>query len=375
MSSDDGEGGHPAGGGRRTPEQERRAAERARRIRERRAAERARGGAAERARGGTAERAGGDAAERASGGAAERTGGGTAERAGGEAAERTRGGAAERVGGGGVERSGSGAAARSGGGAAERSGGGAAAVRERTAARSAQRARSRDPRYRRRRAVALLATVVVVLLGVSAAGWWALGRFGPGVASVEVTGARQIPVSDVEDAAAVEPGTPLAAVDTDGVTARVAAIPGVAAVEVGRSWPDTLTVAVTERTPVALADTPTGPQLVDPAGVAYRAAPPDARVPRLQLPRVAPDDPATLAAVAVLQALPPGVRDQVQTLSLGAGGTTFELGLTDDRRVLWGPWADTAATPQRAAVLGPLLSREGAVYDVSSPALVTVRPR
>lgn len=262
--------------------------------------------------------------------------------------------------------------------AAERSGrtgGRGTAVRERTAARATEQQRTRDPRYRRRRASAVLATVLVVLLGLSAAGWWALARYGPAVASVEVTGARQIPVQDVEDAAAVDPGTPLAAVDTDAVTARVTAIPGVVTVDVGRSWPDTLAVTVTERTPAALAETPEGLQVVDVSGFAYRVAPPGVRLPRLQLPNVAPDDPATLAAVAVLQALPQPVRDQVQTLSLGPGGTTFELGLTDDRRVLWGPWADADATAQRAAVLEPLLSREGAVYDVSSPALVTVRPR
>ncbi|WP_226356229.1 cell division protein FtsQ/DivIB [Pseudonocardia sp. ICBG601] len=320
--------------GRRDPEQERRAAERARRIRERRAAER-------RAAAGTPAADGHDEPD-------------DPEDADDRAADT--GEAAEPAGRG----SGRGAAA---------------AVRERTAARAAERSRSRDPRYRRRRLVALLATAAVVLLGVSAAGWWALGRYGPPVATVRVDGTRQIPVRDVEDAAGDQTGVPLAAVDTDGVAARVSAIPGVAAVEVDRSWPDTLVVAVTERTPAALLDTPDGPKLVDVTGFVYRDAPPDVQLPRLQLPRVAPDDPATLAAVGVLQALPVPVRDQVQTLSLGGGGSTFELGLTEDRRVLWGPWSDTDQAAARARVLGPVLQREGAVYDVSSPSLVTVRQR
>ncbi|NIB32716.1 hypothetical protein HBB16_14815, partial [Pseudonocardia sp. MCCB 268] len=98
-----------------------------------------------------------------------------------------------------------------------------------------------------------------------------------------------------------------------------------------RSWPDTLTVAVTERTPVTLADTPTGPQLVDPSG---RLPGPRRRLPGAPPPvRGRPDDPATLAAIAVLRALPP-VSVTRCGLSLGAGSTTFELGLTDDRRVL-----------------------------------------
>lgn len=320
--------------GRRGPEQERRAAERARRIRERRAA-----------------------ARRAAAATPAPDGDGEPE---------DHPGADDRA----ADTGGSAGPAGRGSGR-----GAAAAVRERTAARAADRSRSRDPRYRRRRLVALLATAAVALLGMSAAGWWALGRYGPPVATVRVDGTRQIPVRDVEDAAGDQTGVPLAAVDTDGVAARVSAIPGVAAVEVDRSWPDTLVVAVTERTPVALLDTPDGTKLVDVTGFAYRDAPPDVRLPRLQLPRVAPDDTATLAAVGVLQALPVPVRDQVQTLSLGGGGSTFELGLTEDRRVLWGPWSDTDQTAARARVLGPVLQREGAVYDVSSPSLVTVRQR
>ncbi|MFP5020546.1 cell division protein FtsQ/DivIB [Pseudonocardia phyllosphaerae] len=231
-------------------------------------------------------------------------------------------------------------------------------------------------RHAMRRAIALVATAVVVVLGVSAGGWWALSRFGPGVDQVEIAGTRQIPQRDVSDAAAVDPGTPLAAVDTDAVASRVSAIPGVATVDVGRSWPHTLTVTVTERTPAGVIDTPGGRKLVDVNGFAYRTAPPTAKLPVLALPRVAPDDPATHGAVAVLQALPPQIRGQVETVVLGAGGSTVELTLSGNRRVLFGPWADTAdpaATQRRAVALGPLLSREGSVYDVSSPDLVTVR--
>ncbi|MEJ8277768.1 cell division protein FtsQ/DivIB [Pseudonocardia spirodelae] len=357
MSSDEQDTGRARDGARSTTrrdaDQERRAAERARRIRERRAAQRAgRPAAGDTGDGGTGPAdpdrdpdrdPDGDPAGHTDGPA----GGDTGTADGGGAGERRTGERGSR-------------------------GGAAAAVRERTAA---QRSRTHDPRYRRRRAVALLATLAVVALGVSAAGWWALARYGPTVTAVQVEGTRQIPVRDVEDAAGDQSGLSLAAVDTDGVAARVSAIPGVAAVDVGRSWPSTLTVSVTERVPAALLDTPDGPQLVDVTGFAYRDAPPDLRLPRLQLPRVAPDDPATLAAVGVLSALPVPVRDQVQTLSLGDGGTTFELALTENRRVLWGPWSDTADTAARARVLGPLLQREGAVYDVSSPSLVTVRHR
>jgi cell division protein FtsQ len=176
--------------------------------------------------------------------------------------------------------------------------------------------------------------------------------------------------ADVLAAAAVPPGTALAAVDTAGIASRVAALPGVAVAEVGRAWPGTVTVAVTERAPVAVTDTAEGPLPVDAAGVVYRGAVPPG-VPRLLFP-AAPDDPATGAALAVLAALPDGLRGEVTTVDVTVGGGVpqVELGLTDDRRARFGT-AERAA--EKASVLVVLLTQEGRVYDVSSPELPTVR--
>ena len=231
-------------------------------------------------------------------------------------------------------------------------------------------------RYRRRRIAAGVAVAVLVVAALGWGAWWALGRFGPGVQEVRVTGVRAIAENDVRAAAGVDDGTSLAAVDTGAVAARVSGIPGVADVEVSRSWPHTLDVAVVERMPVALVDAPDGARLVDATGVAYRAVPSQPpRLPKLALPRVAPGDPATAAALAVVAALPPDVRDQVDAVQVGSGGNTLELALTNGRRVLWGRWADSdgPTTARRAAILGPLLTREGSVYDVSSAELPTVR--
>ncbi len=228
-----------------------------------------------------------------------------------------------------------------------------------------------SPVHRRRRRVALL-VVVVALLGLLAVGVrvavYDLGLLD--VEDVQVTGAVTVPVDAVLAAAAVVPGVPLAAVDTAGIASRVAQLPGVAAVEVGRGWPHTVVVTVTERMPVAVAGTPRGLAPVDPTGVVY-PGPAPAGLPRLTF-GAGPDDPATRGALDVLAALPEPLRAQVLTVDAATGGGTVQisLGLTEDRQVRWGT-AEQAT--EKATVLVALLTQPGRVYDVTSPELPTVR--
>ncbi|GAA5119487.1 cell division protein FtsQ/DivIB [Pseudonocardia adelaidensis] len=227
-------------------------------------------------------------------------------------------------------------------------------------------------RYRRRRLAALLiGTVLLVGLAFGARVLvYDAGLFD--VEAVQVTGTATVPEADVLAAAAVPTGVPLAAIDTDAVATRVAALPPVESVSVGRSWPHTVTVVVTERVPVATVSTAQGPALVDRSGVVYRGAPAEG-LPRLTTtPRSG--DPATLAAVAVLASLPDALRAQVETagasvVAPGAPGQVT-LSLADGKEVRWG-------TPDRdgekAAALGALLTQPGTVYDVTSPDLPTIR--
>jgi cell division protein FtsQ len=212
---------------------------------------------------------------------------------------------------------------------------------------------------------------VVLLVGVGLATRVLL--YDAGFADVQdltVTGLTTVPEQAVRDAAAVVPGGPLVAVDTAGVAQRVGALPGVASVEVRRAWPHTVEVQVTERVPVALWQTPQGVFEVDGTGLPYRPAPePPPALPRLTFAGVAPQDPATGAALAVLRDLPPPLRAQVSAVEVA--GTTVTLALADGRSVRWG---DPDRSPDKIAVLGPLLGQPGTVYDVSSPDLPTVRP-
>ncbi len=243
----------------------------------------------------------------------------------------------------------------------------------------AERAASRRPdarrpvpvRYRRRRRTAALLVAAVLLVGVG------LGTrvllYDAGLADVEelaVTGLLTVPEQAVRDAAAVTPGGPLVAVDTGGVARRVAAVEGVASVEVRRAWPHTVEVFVTERVPVALWAAPEGLVEVDGAGVPYRSAPqPPPPLPRLVFEGVGPRDPSTAAALAVLRDLTDPLRARVATVEVA--GVQVTLGLADGRSVRWG---DPERAAEKVAVVGPLLTRPGTVYDVSSPDLPTVRP-
>ncbi|TQM44633.1 cell division protein FtsQ/DivIB [Pseudonocardia cypriaca] len=227
-------------------------------------------------------------------------------------------------------------------------------------------------RYRRRRLAALVAGLLLLVtlgFGVRVLLYDA-GLFD--VELVEVTGAVTVSEADVLAAAAVQARTPLAAVDVEGVATRVAALPPVESVSVGRSWPHTVTVAVTERVPVATVTTSRGPALVDRSGVVYPGAPPPG-LPRLTTtPRSG--DPVTVAAVTVLTALPDALRAQVETagasvMAPGAPGQVT-LRMLDGKEVRWG-------TPERAeekaAALTALLTQPGTVYDVTSPDLPTIR--
>jgi cell division protein FtsQ len=75
----------------------------------------------------------------------------------------------------------------------------------------------------------------------------------------------------------------------------------------------------------------------------------------------------------VLVALPADLRGQVLTATssvASAGGPAqIVLGLTTSREVRWGSAERTA---DKAAVLVPLLSQPGHIYDVSSPDLPTI---
>jgi len=221
---------------------------------------------------------------------------------------------------------------------------------------------------RQRLAIAAGSVVIVVALLV-----WLLA-FSPvfGVHSVKITGLHALSKDEVSAAADVPHNRPLLRLDTNAVRTRVAALPQVESVSVSTSWPNSVTIAITEREPVGYVSSGAGFGLVDKTGKQYatvRARP--TTYPHLQL---APGDDAqaraTDAAVAaVATSLPSALRAKVASIS-ALDVNSVELALDDGRSVRWGS-ADR--TDDKARVLAALLNqkavRNAGTIDVTDPDL------
>jgi len=219
---------------------------------------------------------------------------------------------------------------------------------------------------------AFLAVAVVGLLGAVT---WAL--FGPRllvVRSIVVTGTHLVPRAEVLAAAGIRPGTPLIRVNTARVAAQVDTITQVRSVRVTRSWPDTLQIAVQERTPaLALAASGGRYALVDADGVVVRwAAHRPADLPLCVGVVPSPSrrgDPDLAAAAAVVGELPAWLRHSLVSVTAPTPDQVT-LRLAGRMTVLWG---GTDRAGAKAAELTALLPTHMHFYDVSAPGSVLAK--
>ena len=237
-----------------------------------------------------------------------------------------------------------------------------------------RRRRPVRPRSPRRRSLRLVGGLLVL-----AGALWFLWA-GPllAVGTVQVDGAGTLSAEEVRKAAGIDVGIPLLRVDVDNVEARVARLPQIASVEVTRGWPRSVVITVEERIPVAVVGEPGRRSLVDSDGVLFDTITGDAPpgVVPLEVADPGPGDPATMAALEALVALPGEVRDGID----GAGVTGPEnitLTLDDGTLVQWGGPAESA---KKASVLTALLDRvadgdlePADVIDLSTPDAVVLR--
>lgn len=237
----------------------------------------------------------------------------------------------------------------------------------RLAARAAEERRERRARLRRRAALVGLALAPLVVLA-----WVLVASPLLAVRQVRVEGVGRLTPQQVQLAAAVDAGTPLARVDAATVAERVGALSPVAGVDVDRDWPHVLRLRVTERVPLAVvAGADGGWRLVDRTGTTFGAvAQPPAELARVQVaPTARPADAALHAAVDVLGQLPPALRGAVQEVQ-AASPVSVTLQLRDGRTIAWGA---PDAPARKAAVVEALLRRPGRTVDVTAPDVAVVR--
>lgn len=195
------------------------------------------------------------------------------------------------------------------------------------------------------------------------------------VRSVDVQGLTSMSAQQVDAAAEIPRGGPLARIDVTGITARVKTMPRVQEVEVSRSWPHTVTIDITERTAVAWMSVDGEFRGVDRFGVDFRTY--DKQPEKLIEARVTADEPAqrlqTLKAVARvadrIRRDDPALDKQLSLITADSKDSV-QLALTEGRTVTWGSAAEPA---RKLEVLDTLLGIEASQYDVSAPDQPTTR--
>lgn len=233
--------------------------------------------------------------------------------------------------------------------------------------------RLRPPVRRPGRRGLIISLVLAVLLG--GFGAWALyGSNWLRVEHVKATGTRVLTPGEVVGAADVPMRIPLASVDTDAVAQRLRSrLPRIKSVDVERSWPNTIDLKVTERTPELVMRSGRKFTEVDAGGVRFATV--DTAPKNVPLLDLAVQDSPSLsrfnadrlrrAAVRVAAGLPESLHKQVKIVHVRSFDS-LTLELTGGRTVVWG---SDERSELKAEVLTALLkaARDARHFDVSVP--------
>ena len=181
----------------------------------------------------------------------------------------------------------------------------------------------------RRRLRVLVGLVVLVVL--STAGWAATRSPLLDVDAVEVEGATRTPPAAIREAAGLDRGRPMVEVNGAAAVRAIEALPWVAEAWVLRRWPGTVSITVTERTPLAATvDSEARWWLLDRFGRVLEeggARPPD--LPVVEGMEAVPPPGQVVAgaepALRVSSSLSPSLRARVDAVVLVGGGVDLRL--------------------------------------------------
>jgi cell division protein FtsQ len=226
-------------------------------------------------------------------------------------------------------------------------------------------------RVRRLRPVLYAGGAAVLVLALV---WLVLFSSVLTVRRVVVTGTGTLSDARITAAAKVPLHEQLVKVDLAAVQARVEAIPAVRSAAVSRSWPHAITIAVTERVPIAVVDRGTVLQAVDADGVLFgHYGHPPADLPVV---RTEPDVKAAALAEAakVVTSLRRDIAARVQHVDV-ASADEITLRLDGGLTVVWGSADSSAAKAEVLAVLlGHVTKKDPvSVIDVSVPGRPTTK--
>lgn len=216
------------------------------------------------------------------------------------------------------------------------------------------------------RGVFIAAAVVALLAG---AGWLVFFSSVLAVESVEVEGVDVLQTGEVREVAGVPMGEPLATAPLGAIEARVESLAPVKAVDVSRSWPNTVRIAVLEREAVAVVERDGVVRGLDEEGIlfrTYRSVPDGLPVVRIS---AGTRTEALAEAALVVDALPGDLAARVDHLVVETVDS-ISLELRNGRTIFWGSAADSQ---NKAEVLAVLLEHKASLYDVSVPAQPTIK--
>ncbi|MFE9610472.1 cell division protein FtsQ/DivIB [Streptomyces sp. NPDC006012] len=231
-------------------------------------------------------------------------------------------------------------------------------------------------RKRRLRTIVILA-VVVLLLGAGCV-WLLYGSSWLRTDRVSVSGTRVLTPAQVRSAAAVPVGAPMVSVDIDEIESRLRRkLPRIDTVDVSRSWPDTITLKVTERTPVLVMKKGAEFIEVDAEGVRFATvsrAPKGVPALELSLSRSGSAaaslrrfgaDAVVRAAVRVAADIPAAVAHTTRTVKVGSYDD-ISLELAGGRTVVWGS-AENGPAKSRALTALMKAAPDARHFDVTVP--------
>lgn len=213
----------------------------------------------------------------------------------------------------------------------------------------------------------LLVVLVAVAL-VAGTVWLVFFSSALTVKGVDIRGIDVLRTAEVRRVAAVPVGEPLARVPVEAIEARVQSLAPVKTVDVSRSWPDRVRIAVVERQAVAVVERDGIVRGVDDEGVLFRSYPTKPPgLPVIRMSAATPSD-ALAGAAEVIAVLPEQVARRVDYLSV-ATVDSISLRLRDGRSIFWGSAQDSES---KARVLAVLFRQKASVYDVSVPGQPTI---